>query len=115
MAARLFFSSGVPIADRRFEFARDLQLKGDLASAADLLEEAAKLAPNFASAWFTLGEIRNELGQNERAVAAFRKARGRSGRPPRRFDPADAAGRGRIVGHAPRLCAGAVRSICAAL
>src|SRR5947209_111760 len=40
MPARLFFSSGDLMADRRFEFARDLQLKGDLAAAADLLLKA---------------------------------------------------------------------------
>ena len=61
MPARLFFSSGDLLADRRFEFARDLQLKGDLPAAADLLEQAIELAPNFASAWFTLGEIRQQL------------------------------------------------------
>jgi hypothetical protein len=55
MPARLFLSSGDLIADRRFEFARDLQLKGDLPAAADLLEQAIELAPNFTSAWFTLG------------------------------------------------------------
>ena len=66
MAAPLFFSSGDPVADRRFEFARDVQLKGDLTSAADLLEQAAELAPNFASAWFSLGEIRQQLGERER-------------------------------------------------
>jgi predicted TPR repeat methyltransferase len=75
MPARLFLSSGDLIADRRFEFARDLQLKGDLAAAAELLEQAAELAPNFASAWFTLGEIRFQLRQEDAAIAAFRKAR----------------------------------------
>jgi predicted TPR repeat methyltransferase len=75
MPARLFFSSGDLIADRRFEFARDLQLKGDLPAAADLLEQAIELAPNFTSAWFTLGEIREQLGQHNAAVAAFRRAR----------------------------------------
>jgi len=74
MPARLFFSSGDLLADRRFEFARDLQLKGDLAAAADLLDQAVELAPNFASAWFTLGEIRNRLGERDKAIAAFRKA-----------------------------------------
>ena len=74
MPARLFLSSGDLVADRRFEFARDLQLKGDLAAAADLLLQATELAPNFASAWFTLGEIRVELGQRDEAVTAFRKA-----------------------------------------
>ena len=74
MPARLFLSSGDMIADRRFDFARDLQLKGDLAAAADLLLQATELAPGFASAWFTLGEIREQLGEPEAAIAAFRKA-----------------------------------------
>ena len=71
---RLFLSSGDLIADRRFEFARDLQLKGDLVAAADLLDQAVELAPDFASAWFTLGEIRLELGERDAAIAAFRRA-----------------------------------------
>jgi predicted TPR repeat methyltransferase len=75
MPTRLFLSSGNLLADRRFEFARDLQLKGDLVAAADLLLQATELAPDFASAWFTLGEIRLELGEPEAAVAAFRNAR----------------------------------------
>jgi predicted TPR repeat methyltransferase len=75
MPARLFLSSGDLIADRRYEFARDLQLKGDLAAAAELLEQAIELAPQFVSAWFTLGEIRQQLGQRDAAIAAFRKAR----------------------------------------
>ena len=71
---RLFLSSGDLIADRRFEFARDLQLKGDLVAAADLLDQAVELAPGFASAWFTLGEIRLQLGERDAAIAAFRRA-----------------------------------------
>jgi predicted TPR repeat methyltransferase len=75
MPARLFMSSGDLMADRRFDFARDLQLKGDLVAAADLLRQAIELAPDFASAWFTLGEIREQLGEREEAIAAFRQAR----------------------------------------
>jgi predicted TPR repeat methyltransferase len=75
MPTRLFLSSGDLIADRRYEFARDLQLKGDLVAAADLLEQAIELAPAFVSAWFTLGEIREQLGEHNAAIAAFRKAR----------------------------------------
>ncbi|WP_024510127.1 methyltransferase domain-containing protein [Bradyrhizobium sp. ARR65] len=75
MPLRLFLSSGDLIADRRFEFARDLQLKGDLLAAADLLEQAIELAPNFATAWFTLGEIRQQLGEHDKAITAFRKVR----------------------------------------
>ena len=74
MPARLFLSSGDLMADRRFEFARDLQLKGDLPAAADLLLQAIELAPNFVTAWFTLGEIREQLGEGDAAIAAFRKA-----------------------------------------
>src|SRR3984893_8136055 len=74
MPARLFLSSGDLMADRRFEFARDLQLKGDLAAAADLLLQATELAPDFVSAWFTLGDIREALGEHDAAVAAFRNA-----------------------------------------
>jgi predicted TPR repeat methyltransferase len=75
MPARLFLSSGDLVADRRFDFARDLQLKGDLVAAADLLVQATELAPGFASAWFTLGELREQLGERDAAIAAFRKAR----------------------------------------
>jgi predicted TPR repeat methyltransferase len=74
MPVRLFLSSGDLMADRRFDFARDLQLKGDLAAAADLLLQATELAPGFASAWFTLGEIRERLGERDAAIAAFRTA-----------------------------------------
>jgi predicted TPR repeat methyltransferase len=75
MPARIFLSSGDLVADRRFDFARDLQLKGDLVAAADLLLQATELAPGFASAWFTLGEIRGQLGEREAAITAFRTAR----------------------------------------
>ena len=74
MPARLFFSSGDLIADRRYDFARDLQLKGDLPAAADLLLQATDLAPNFVTAWFSLGDIREQLGEREAAIAAYRTA-----------------------------------------
>src|SRR5258705_2775741 len=86
MPARLFLSSGDLRADRRFDFARDLQLKGDLAAAADLLLQATELAPNFVSAWFTLGDIREKLAEREPAIAAFRRARA--------ADPGDRHGAG---------------------
>src|SRR6202171_4489469 len=74
MPARIFLSSGDLIADRRFDFARKLQLKGDLAAAADLLLQATDLAPGFATAWFTLGEVREQLGDRNGAIVAFRTA-----------------------------------------
>ena len=84
MPARLFLSSGDLLADRRYDFARDLQLRGDLPAAADLLQQAVELVPQFASAWFTLGEIRRQLGEDDAAIEAFRKARD--------ADPADRHG-----------------------
>ena len=86
MPSRLFLSSGDLMADRRFDFARDLQLKGDLAAAADLLLQAIELAPNFTSAWFTLGAIREELGEHDAAVAAYQRAQA--------SDPGDRHGAG---------------------
>ncbi|MEH2586911.1 class I SAM-dependent DNA methyltransferase [Bradyrhizobium sp. AZCC 1721] len=86
MPARLFLSSGDLMADRRFEFARDLQLKGDLAAAADLLMQAIELAPNFTSAWFTLADIREQLGEHDAAISAFRQAQA--------SDPGDRRGAG---------------------
>ena len=115
MAARLFLSSGDLIADRRFDFARDLQLKGDLVAAADLLLQATELAPGFRlrlvyarrnsrTAW-------RARGGDHRRFAKRRYRRPR--RPAWRRPAADAARRRAIVGDAAGLCAGAVRSICA--
>ncbi|MDU1692278.1 MAG: methyltransferase domain-containing protein, partial [Bradyrhizobium sp.] len=56
------------------EFARDLQLKGDLAAAAEVMEQAIEVAPNFASAWFELGQIRIALGETDKAITAFQNA-----------------------------------------
>ena len=68
-------SSGNLIADRRYEWACDALHKGDLAGAADLLTQTLELAPEYAAAWFTLGEVRERLGEREAAVAAFAEAR----------------------------------------
>jgi len=62
------------LADRRFDFARDLQLSGDLVAAEDLFAQATELAPGFATAWFTLGEVRELLGDRDGAIVAFRAA-----------------------------------------
>ena len=64
MAPRLFLSSGDLVADRRYEFARDLQLKGDLPAAAELLEQAIELVPKFPSAWYTLGGLDVDVAGN---------------------------------------------------
>jgi predicted TPR repeat methyltransferase len=79
-------SSGDIVADRRFNYARDLQLSGDLVAAEDLLVQATELAPRFAAAWFALGEIREQLGDRTGAIAAFRTAE--------LADPGDRSGAG---------------------
>jgi len=73
--APVFMSSGEMIADRRFDYGRDLELRGDLAGAADLFIQAVELAPGFASAWFALGDVREKQGDVEGAIEAFRRAR----------------------------------------
>jgi predicted TPR repeat methyltransferase len=80
----LFVSSGDLIADRRYQWALDLAARGDLAGAADLLTQTTELAPVFAAAWFTLGAVRDKLGDRDGAVTAFTQARD--------ADPEDAQG-----------------------
>lgn len=74
MVTRVFMSSGDLAADRRYDYARDLQTGGDLVAAADLLRQAIAIAPDFASAWFALGEVSERLNQHGDAIAAFREA-----------------------------------------
>jgi len=77
----LFVSSGDLIADRRYNAAIELASRGDFIAAADLLAQTVELTPNFATAWFALGAIRDRLGDRAGAVAAFERASG--------ADPAD--------------------------
>lgn len=67
------------IADRRFDYGRDLELRGDLAGAADLFMQAIELAPDFASAWFALGDVRERQGDKSGAIDAFRRAKAANG------------------------------------
>src|ERR1700733_4019510 len=71
----LFVSSGDLIADRRYKWALDHAAQGDLSGAADILAQTVELAPRFATAWFALGAIRDQLGDRDGAVAAFGHAR----------------------------------------
>jgi predicted TPR repeat methyltransferase len=67
----LFVSSGDLIADRRYKWALDHAARGDFSGAADILVQTLELAPGFATAWFALGAIRDQLGERDAAVAAF--------------------------------------------
>ncbi|HZO46871.1 MAG TPA: methyltransferase domain-containing protein [Xanthobacteraceae bacterium] len=104
---QFFVSSGDLIADRRFEFAKDLEKRGDLAAAADLYAQAVEVAPGFASAWFALGEVKARLGDNAAAIDAFRRAGA--------ADPEDRHGAAvqlaRLTGQAAPMPAGYVRAL----
>ena len=82
----LFMTSGDLIADRRVELARQYQAAGDVSAAADLFAQAVERAPQFAWAWFMLGEARRELGDEAGAIEAYTQARA--------HDPADRLGAG---------------------
>jgi predicted TPR repeat methyltransferase len=71
----IFLTSGDVIIDRRFEWARDLEAKGDLAGAADLLTQTVELSPGYAAAWFLLGHLREQQGESAGAILAFERAR----------------------------------------
>jgi predicted TPR repeat methyltransferase len=71
----LFVSSGDLIADRRYKWALDHAARGDFSGAAEILEQTVELAPGFATAWFALGAIRDQLGDRGKAIAAFEQAR----------------------------------------
>src|ERR1700688_4327715 len=71
----LFVSSGDLIADRRYKWALNHAAQGDLPGAADILAQTVELAPRFATAWFALGAIRDQLGDRDGAIAAFEQTR----------------------------------------
>jgi len=72
----LFSSSGDMLADRRYEYARDLWSEGDVSAAIDLVMQALERAPRFAAAWFLFGEIRERLKDSAAAIDAYRQALG---------------------------------------
>jgi predicted TPR repeat methyltransferase len=71
----LFVSSGNTAADREYRSALERAAHGDLADAAEILRRSVELAPAFATAWFALGAIRDNLGDSPGAIAAWRMAR----------------------------------------
>jgi len=69
----LHLSSGDLIADRRASYAAMLAQEGDHAAAADLMEQALDLAPDWPVGWCLLGDYRAEAGDRPGAVAAYRE------------------------------------------
>jgi predicted TPR repeat methyltransferase len=85
-SAALPISSGDLIADRRYAIAGELQRRGELTAAADVLAQAVERAPGFSIAWFALADVRERLGDRAAAAEAFRRALA--------LDPNDAQGAG---------------------
>jgi predicted TPR repeat methyltransferase len=71
----LFVSSGKAAADREYRSALECVARGDLAEAAEILRRTVELVPAFATAWFALGAIRDNLGDTPGAIAAWQRAR----------------------------------------
>lgn len=66
-------SSGDVIADRRADYARMLAESGEPASAAELMEQALELVPDWAAGWFSLAAYREKADDREGAVAALNR------------------------------------------
>ncbi len=77
-------SSGDLNADRRYGYAQDLLKEHDFFAAADLFRQVLELAPEWAPAWFGLGDALEQLGEVPEAIVAFHRA----------LPPADALGAG---------------------
>ena len=67
------FSSGDPIADRRADYARMLDEAGDCAAAAELMEQALELSPDWAAGFVRLADYRAKAGNIEGAAEDVRR------------------------------------------
>src|SRR5688500_4918458 len=74
-AQPLFMSSGDLGADRRYRWALEYLKQGDPAAAAEVLAQVVETAPGFATAWFALATIREQLSDRDGAIVAFKAAR----------------------------------------
>jgi predicted TPR repeat methyltransferase len=71
--SKAFHSSGDVIADRRADYARMLAEQGDHAAAAELIEQALDLAPDWAAGWDLAGGYHEKAGNVSAAIAAWRR------------------------------------------
>ena len=74
-AQPLFVSSGDLVTDRRYRWALEYLKQGDPAAAAEVLAQVVEAAPGFATAWFALATIREQMSDRDGAIAAFKAAR----------------------------------------
>jgi predicted TPR repeat methyltransferase len=73
-AQPLFVSSGDLVADRRYRWALEYLKQGDPVAAAEVLTQVLEGTPGFATAWFALATIREQMDDRDGAIAAFRAA-----------------------------------------
>ncbi len=66
-------SSGNLVADKRADYARMLGESGDFQAAAELMQQALELAPNWAAGWFQAGGYFEKAGNTGAAVQAFER------------------------------------------
>jgi predicted TPR repeat methyltransferase len=66
------YSSGDVIADRRAAYAKMLDEGGEHAAAADLMQQALELAPDWAAGWDLLGSYHDRAGDASGAISAWR-------------------------------------------
>ena len=71
----LQLSSGDLVADRRAAYATSLADEKDFVAAAELMEQALELAPDWAAGWCLLGDYRAEAGDSGGAIAGRSFAR----------------------------------------
>ena len=83
-------SSSVALADRRADYARMLAGNGEHAGAAELMEQALELAPEWPAGWFQLAGYREKSGDAPGAVIALRRVL--------LLDPGDMLGAGLRLG-----------------
>lgn len=67
-----FASSGDPVLDRRYEWARAAFHEGDAAAAAEILDQTVAQNYGFLAAWHLFGRAQESLGRHEEAAAAWR-------------------------------------------
>ena len=73
---KLQHSSGDLVADRRASYAEALASEQEYAEAAEVIAQALQLAPDWAAGWHNLGRYREEAGDLEGAMAAWRRSAG---------------------------------------
>jgi predicted TPR repeat methyltransferase len=68
-------TSGDAIADRRADYARMLDKGGEPDAAAELMEQALELVPDWAVGWYWLATYREKSGNVAGAIEAYRRTR----------------------------------------